>query len=181
MNERIKIANGGDIVIYAPKGEGSLLLECCGDGIILHLNSHCNHLDREALSDASAVPYVGKRMRYVRADGAWEIVTLICISDSMCESWYTEREGGAHLTTNALDALTPDPPKPKYRAYATPEEACCLIGKLVEDVAGNQYEVRTVSKIGVEYASDKGWDMFEGLFKHYKCVDTGEPCGIPVN
>lgn len=187
MNSRIKIVSEMEVRIrLGDIGSASIGVECgAGCLFVKHaigistvgwdaegraaLRDCINCLDATdsfaALSDSSGVPYVGKRMRRILPSGCQHCKERDCeilrVTDSTLYFLDCDSEMSRHAPIEDVTLLPlVEPPAPKVRQYKTPQEACCLLGKVIQNPDGDKYTVHAVSERGVEFANEQGWESF---------------------
>lgn len=137
-----------------------------------------------ALSDESAVPFVGKRMRRKLAVcyqgcGERECEILKCTDDRV---WILEGETvlPRSVPINDITLLPLVTPAPKYRPY-TPVEAAAHLGRRFVERPRRRLEF-DACKISSGYVHDQNGSAhsFEAMAKNYEWADDGTPCGVPL-
>lgn len=144
-----------------------------------------------ALSDTSAVPFVGKVMRTRNSDQRW-VVKSESIYGGMWNAVALDPQPGIAvgccLCTADLRPLTdPTPPPKKWRAY-TLKEAADHCGREFESKENRTYPAKYQttkrvhslnSNVVFDYDCKHGI-CYQSFCNDYVWSDTGEPCGMEV-
>ena len=197
MNSRIKLISDTEVEVQRNRHSGLVSLFVHNGTTLLVNHNHFNgnlEIDAEgndaelevrqcwkdtgsfaALSDESAVPYAGKRMR----DNEGNVVTLVRAAGSGNGWWHSEVEGSLGvLATKEYLPLTP-PPK-KYRPL-TPVEVIPLLGKDIQPKGSKRNDdierIWSVSTDGI-YTPTLRWISFANLVELYQFVISELPCGV---
>ena len=136
-----------------------------------------------ALSDESAVPYVGERMRWQTADDGIHEITVLEIYGNSCRIHSHKNDFRSYppVISCLLPLVTPTPPVKKYRPL-TPVEALQHFGRKILSKNHKNHPKESHYLYSV-YPEGVYWDScrmasFEMLLEHYVWADTKEPCGV---
>lgn len=142
-----------------------------------------------ALSDESAVPYVGKRLRIINWDN--EMLVTAIYDDQARDNplsalgtvacWEQVADGrcrGSKLCVDITSLLPLTPAPPKVRPYTSVEAAAHLNRMLRSpwSPAGVMHELQSLGRFGV--CTSTGETISYQSLTSWKWADDGTPCGV---
>lgn len=142
-----------------------------------------------AMSDTSAVPFCGKRMRWHTADDGDHEVTILAVGDTWSRL-VSHKTNASYVPENKslLPLTEPAPQEPVIRPW-TPVDAAVHIGRLIKSDIGSAGRMESVlsGRAGVSISKILGTIVstfdeinFVTLAEHWAFADDSTPCGIEV-